>query len=593
MLEPTRWSGKAARRLFSQILCLLTIEAVVGWTSSDVPLLDPVSWQTPAGAILPASGPLLKEASYDAAGLPVQSSEMIAQVEGAGDYMSMEAICSVVTVGGMSFAMLGVAFIMRDAARNKSTLINFFIDYEVILSLTSYTCIVPTIHHLVVRLGGEANAPSISGLAISASMGLTFVTLPLAVKAINANSDPLSKFLFSMRTGSRAICYFFYAMAGICGWSVWIPVICRMLEGFALGCTNTLMPHIQKMVTPHDDLPKVMVNNAFFKNIGIGMGPLLSSVVLLLPHAGVEDDTFPAFAMSIFSASFFLLLYLGGFFNCVGLCEKIEEPPAAGGASSTPASGPAFMTEDDKSKLMWCTLALNFIRGYMVSNLETASAFMLETIYKLTPKTIGFVIGFLFLFGVPLRLMFQALIGGRNYSNSTMITIYQVMALCGTILIIPQDWFITLGKGVLGPQPNKLYPILCGDIIVFMCVTLTEALVSAQCMQRVDGALLTKFLAMNSLGGNLSRLIGPLTGRSLIDAVAKACLSGATASDEEKMEADRKGQLAYAIHLAAINVCAIVMYRLGSRAIVMRADAAAAAQAQVEMVEGSFDDGKG
>ena len=47
---------------------------------------------------------------------------------------------------------------------------------------------------------------------------------------------------------------------------------------------------------------------------------------------------------------------------------------------------------------------------------------------------------------------------------------------------------------VLGPHPNKLYPIFCGDIIVFMVLTLTEALVSAQCMQCIDGNLLTRFL---------------------------------------------------------------------------------------------------
>merc|ERR1719313_2132477 len=110
--------------------------------------------------------------------------------------------------------------------------------------------------------------------------------------------------------------------------------------------------------------------------------------------------------MSAVSAAFLILLWTGGFFKQVGLCEKIEENTESktetGDAKATTAAPkPPSMSEDDKTKLMWYTLCLNFIRGYQVSNLETASAFMLETIYDLSPTTIGFIIGILFLLGVP------------------------------------------------------------------------------------------------------------------------------------------------------------------------------------------------
>jgi len=299
----------------------------------------------------------------------------------------------------------------------------------------------------------------------------------------------------------------------------------RLLDGFGTGIIVQLAVVNVTHLFASKERPSQMANNQFAVMMGIGLGPLMGSAVCKLDFCHPDSEPLAACGIAYVGTAVAALIVVAVRFP--ELHGTIEDHTPAQ-VPSVPAH--TLVQNEGQSKqesqlslrtkiiIASSGLAMNAMRGFVISGLEAATSLLLEDEYGWNRNDIGVVIGVCFLACVPVKAFYER---SKSWLKVTQwIRLMSILAIAGSLLLFSPACHL-LGPGgkhcgvILLLGDAVLFPTLfLGDSLNSGLMMMSQHLLSAGSWFDANHIILYRGLAVAGCG----RTFGPPLARSQIAA---------------------------------------------------------------------------
>lgn len=273
----------------------------------------------------------------------------------------------------------------------------------------------------------------------------------------------------------------------------------RAVAGAGQGISSTLLQVTFAHTTPVKERPVQMTRFVFVSTLGVGVGPLVAALMHLLdfcPEGGSPRFELVGHAQLVLAgaALFVILMYYPRLHDV----EDFSEDALAGAQLQESTRGP--------QTVIVCGCLLNtFLRAMVVSGVEGATSFLLESEYKFALHEIGIIIGLTFLCCIPVDFLIET--GRPMLSTFSWIRVLSGASLLGTSLLFRYTWQSLIYADIV------LFPSLYLSDGILKGVMQQYALPMGSSFDQVGTTFWAKLL--NSAG----RFLGPWVARYLLETI--------------------------------------------------------------------------
>jgi len=312
----------------------------------------------------------------------------------------------------------------------------------------------------------------------------------------------------------------------------------RLGVGFLIGlCPFWLM--VVK-ITPDDELVPFAFAGSCIRNVGLGVGPLLSTTSEWVFHpVGVRAvAATPYYVISVVWAAVAVAVMLlcpspSNFEKLTARqpSETETENQHEVAARTVQNLKDDFSSEIEVSsasadyehrKYIWLLGAFICMeRNFMVSALEATTSLILEIEFGFGTSDIGLTIGMTFIIGFPMLLLMEKIRCMRLASDGGLIFLTTAISTVAVLLLIKRIG-TTLGK-------DSFFLVLLADCVIFAmkpCSGIAEGLLLEHSMPGTYFSTESYVIVNTLMEDSLARFLGPLMGRFLVGSYSRDAYAG-------------------------------------------------------------------
>ena len=423
------------------------------------------------------------------------------------------------------------------------------LEYSMVaLSMCLATVIIPEAYDLMRQLGFDSAAGStMSGLLIGLGFVLSgVVSLGVTRQLIQPpwRQSRNRMILISVQL-STAVLAITYALGANPPWNAsnTSRLALLVLGRVGIGCfgpIRSLMRMMTLLILPESQLVAHNVYRMLAMSFGIGLGPLLASVVNHVAMAILSDAVLdvsvraaaPCFVVAALLFGWSIVFYL--VVPAEGLGSPQDElalPPAraqaqlqsqkpTGPSERAPASeratGAAKALAQSEVSMLWVfALLVGIERAFLVAALESATAAILELEFGIPSIDTGVLVGVTFTYGMPLTLGVLACRRRAWLSDTTLALGLPVASVPLTLPLFRELWL------PLAPTA-RMWLVLISDIFVFPIAYVSQGIVDGIALRHGMQAHPSWFSRENFLvcsvlcTDTLGRSTAPLVSRAIL-----------------------------------------------------------------------------
>eukprot|EP00416_Gambierdiscus_australes_P041817 CAMPEP_0171108714 /NCGR_PEP_ID=MMETSP0766_2-20121228/69466_1 /TAXON_ID=439317 /ORGANISM="Gambierdiscus australes, Strain CAWD 149" /LENGTH=554 /DNA_ID=CAMNT_0011570301 /DNA_START=39 /DNA_END=1703 /DNA_ORIENTATION=+ len=286
-------------------------------------------------------------------------------------------------------------------------------------------------------------------------------------------------------------------------WMAFPLVVSRLLDGFGTGVIVQMGQILIIHLVKSEDRASWMATNQFASMLGIGLGPMVSSVVSALNLCHSSTGQLAAVGIGYVGLALTSsVLALARFPR--HLDEVIDQQPAP----TTQVSSDEIKDARSRIVLVLGSLVMCLMRSFVISGLEAATSFLLEVEYDWGLAPTGIAVGLCFLFCIPVKLFFN------TFQDQLSLICWIRLAGAGAVV----------GGVMLYRWSNSAYVLLVGDALVFPALFLGDALTAGIMMMSQHLMPLGSLFDANHVV--LQRALFMCLGRNLGPPLARTTVQG-------------------------------------------------------------------
>lgn len=374
--------------------------------------------------------------------------------------------------------LLWMRLASRDQGENRRTPVHHVIQVSsmgyIFLFTMSVTAIIPEAYGLMLT---EGKGPTASGWLIGSPWAFCAFS-SLCMRPLVANdcwSQSRNRLIVVCSYVLMASSVLVFAMAAnhadvLGNRRFFLLVTSRITMGLADG-PNLILTVMTWKITPRTEMVRYEISRVCCKCAGIGMGPILSSLVALV--SGAEGAAARSAHSSYIIAVCWIIFGVATWQAIpLDLTQHIKMKEAEDIKSSTDEHGAQDAAStlaieslpEQVRKKVWCSVVMyGTERTFVVSGLEAGTALVLETEFRWDTKYIGLAIGLTFLGGLPLAIVANAIQRPSSFMSAKLMCVAAALSVVSSICLFPSigQYLSTLSGS------NAVGPLLLADSIIF------------------------------------------------------------------------------------------------------------------------------